>query len=1077
MLQIYGTTNFYLQVNKSSEVDSIFSYLAFSKTYADMRNPIMRFIVALLFLPQLLLAQSRTVSGTVTDERGAPLASVSVVQRGTNTGTVTTETGTFTITVTGASPVLQFSYAGFQPQELPVGNSDTYNVTLSAAGTLSEVVVTALGITRERRSLGYSAQGVSAEDLTRNRQPNIVNALQGKVAGVQINATGGAPGQGARIIIRGITSLDPNRSFQPLFVVDGIPIDNGTDVGGAGELRGLSNRAADINPDDIESINILKGGAATALYGLRASTGVVVITTKSGRAGKVRASVTSTFGTEEVNKYPDVQTRFTQGFVGAQSRVPEYDPASFWPSWGPAIAEARQADPTHPAAIFNNYKQGYQRGHFFRNTVNLSGGTETAVLAGSFSQLSHEGVLPFSDYKNYSARVNGDLKFSSKLRVGASLNYINSGGDRVNADRYNEQLTYWSPRWDVMDYIKEDGTMKTYGPDNDNPVYIASTNRYRDNVNRVIGNTHLTFTPLKWLSISYRAGADVFNDARIHTAPGPKGLVGERHPFGDNEFGFVEEYRINKRILNSTAIVSFNNQITKQLSSSFKVGHDLYDEKLRSHYTYGDTLVVPDFFNVRNAKRVTGRDSVMNYRIIGLFGDWTLSWSDYLYLTLTGRNDWTSTLPKENRSFFYPSASLSYVFSQNFALPDWMTFGKVRASVAKIGKDALPYATSTGYTIETGIGGVLPFTLSDVTGDIGLRPEFTTSREFGAEIRFLKNRIGLDVTYYNNTSKDLITPVAIPVSSGFDKITLNAGSIRNRGVEISVDGSPVRTSDFNWNVRVNYSRNKSTVLEIYPGLTEIVMGTQFGYLSSGVTQKLIPGQPVGSLFGRSYARYYGTDKEDEMFIDQGRPVVIGANGFPTINTKQMYLGNSQPKWIGSIFNEVEYKNFSFSLLFDAQQGLQKYNQMANFLAAFGIAKYTEDRTETRVFEGVLADGTPNTKVVYLGQGKGPDGADYGNGFYRNVFRGVSENFVEDASWIRLRSASVAYSVPRTILSKTKIITGASLSLTGNNLWLHTDYTGFDPESSSNSSGSVVDAFAGFTYPATRSYIVTLNLTF
>jgi hypothetical protein len=417
------------------------------------------------------------------------------------------------------------------------------------------------------------------------------------------------------------------------------------------------------------------------------------------------------------------------------------------------------------------------------------------------------------------------------------------------------------------------------------------------------------------------------------------------------------------------------------------------------------------------------------------------------------------------------------VFSQNFALPDWMTFGKVRASVAKIGKDALPYATSTGYTIETGIGGVLPFTLSDVTGDIGLRPEFTTSREFGAEIRFLKNRIGLDVTYYNNTSKDLITPVAIPVSSGFDKITLNAGSIRNRGVEISVDGSPVRTSDFNWNVRVNYSRNKSTVLEIYPGLTEIVMGTQFGYLSSGVTQKLIPGQPVGSLFGRSYARYYGTDKEDEMFIDRGRPVVIGANGFPVINTKQMYLGNSQPKWIGSIFNEVEYKNFSFSLLFDAQQGLQKYNQMANFLAAFGIAKYTEDRTETRVFEGVLADGTPNTKVVYLGQGKGPDGADYGNGFYRNVFRGVSENFVEDASWIRLRSASVAYSVPRTILSKTKIITGASLSLTGNNLWLHTDYTGFDPESSSNSSGSVVDAFAGFTYPATRSYIVTLNLTF
>lgn len=1037
-------------------------------------------LVATLFflLPQRSWAQSRAISGTVTDEKGAPMPSVSVTQKGTNTGTVTNENGTYTLTVTGASPVLQFSYTGFQPQELPVGSSDTYNVALLRSGTLSEVVVTALGITRERRALGYSAQGVTAEDLTRNRQTNVINALQGKVAGVQINSTGGAPGQGARIVIRGITSLDPGRAFQPLFVVDGIPIDNSTDVGGGGELRGLSNRAADINPDDIESVNILKGGAATALYGLRGSTGVVVITTKSGRAGRVRASVTSTFGTEEVNKYPDVQTKFTQGYLGSVSRKPEYDPESFWPSWGPTIAEARQQDPTHPAEIFNNYKRGYKKGHFFRNTVTLSGGTETATMAASFSQLNHVGVMPFSDYKNYSARVNGDLKISSKLKAGASLNFINSGGDRKNADRYNEQLSYWSPRWDVMDYIKEDGTMKSYGPENDNPVYVAFTNRYRDNVNRLIGNANISYTPLPWLTFSYRAGADVYDDARTHTAPGPRGLVGELSPISDNEYGFVEEFRVRSRILNSTAMVSFNNPLTKQLTSSLRIGQDVYDQQRKTLYNYGDTLVVPDFFNLSNAKKVTGSNTLTNYRIIGLFADWTLSWSNYLYLTLTGRNDWTSSLPKQNHSFFYPSASVSYVFSQNLKLPDWVSFGKVRGSVAKIGKDASAYATSTGYVIGDPIGGsVLPFTLSNFTGDANLHPEFTTSREFGAEMRFLKNRIGFDVTVYNNTSKDLITPVAIPVSSGFSRITLNAGSIRNKGVELSVNGTPVQTSDLSWNVRVNYSRNRGTVLDIYPGLLEIPLESQFGYLSSTVTQKLLPGQPIGAIFGRSYARYYGNDKEDAMFIDKSRPILIGADGFPQINRKQMYLGNSQPKWIGSIFNELEYKDFSFSLLFDAQQGLQKYNQMANFMAAFGIAKYTEDRMDTKVFEGVLADGTPNTKPVYLGMGKGPDGNDYGNGYYRNVFRGISENFVEDASWIRLRSATLSYSLPRTVLNKTKVLNGASLSLTGNNLWLHTKYTGFDPEASSNSSGSVVDAFSGFTYPSTRSYIVTLNLTF
>ncbi|MDQ3847119.1 MAG: SusC/RagA family TonB-linked outer membrane protein, partial [Bacteroidota bacterium] len=968
----------------------------------------------IIALPHLAFAQTRQITGMISDDKGTPLSGASVTEKGTNNGAVTDERGNFTLNVSNANATLVISYTGMAAQELRLGTSNTYNISLRPTGDLSEVVVTALGIRRDKKVLGYSTQEVKVEEVTQTRQPNIVNALQGRATGLQINATGGAPGQGARIVMRGINSLDPNRPFQPLFIVDGIPIDNSTDVptGSTHDLRGMTNRAADINPDDIESINILKGGAATALYGLRAANGAIIITTKSGRAGRVRASVTSTYGIEDVNKFPEVQKTYTQGFGGV------YDKTSFWPSWGPTVAEAKALDPTHPDQLFNNYERGYEQGSFFRNTVNLSGGSQIATFAAALSQYNHEGVLPFSDYKNYSAKINGDIRASDKFRFGASANFINSGGYRVNADRYNEQLSYWAPRWDVMDYETPEGTMKVYGVDNDNPVYVVSRRRFKDDVNRVIGNINFTYSPFKWLDITYRAGGDVIGDARTETAPGPKGIPGELYPSSDfRNFdrarglgGFVEEYRNNRRILNSTAILNIKKDISSDLTSTLKLGHDVYDERVKYVYTVGDTLSDPTFFNLNNTRRITANNYRKNYRIIGVFGDLTLGWREYLFLTLTGRNDWTSTLPENNRSFFYPSASISYIVSQHVKVPDWMSLIKVRGSAAKIGKDALPYAFSTGFIpLNPQFQGGL--TLSDRSGDPDLRPEFTTSYEGGADLRFLRNRLGLEFTYYNNTSKDLIIPVAVTTSSGLNEVYLNAGSIRNKGIELSLTGTPVQQKNFSWDVRVNYTRNRNRVLSIYPGLTEVVITSQFGYLSSGVTQKFIPGMPVGALFGRSYARYYGSDKEDAMFIDYSRPLLIGANGFPIINTKQMYLGNTQPDWIGSIYNEIRFREFGLSFLFDTQQGIQKYNQMSNFMSAFGIAPYTTNRRDMIVFEGVTANGQPNTKQVYLGQGKGPDGVDYGNGFYRNIHRGVSENFIEDASFIKLRNVTLSYQFP------------------------------------------------------------------
>jgi len=1024
--------------------------------------------MALLLLPQLSYAQGRQITGTIRDEKGDPLSFVSVLERGTNNGTTTNESGLFSLTVTTSRPVLVISYTGMEQQEVIVGTSANYNITLRSTGAMSEVVVTALGIRRERKALGYSAQEVSVEELTQTRQPNIVNALQGRATGLQINATGGAPGQGARIIMRGVNSLDPNRNIQPFFVVDGIPIDNSTDVptGSQHELRGLSNRAADINPDDIESITVLKGGAATALYGIRAANGAIIITTRSGKAGRIRVNVSSTYGIENVNKYPDVQTTYTQGFDNL------YDTLSFFPSWGPTIAEAKALDPTHPDQLFDKFKRGYEQGNFSRNTVNLSGGTEVATFAATLSQYNHEGVLPFSDYKNYSAKINSSIKISEKIRFGASANFINSGGRRVNADRYNEQLAYWSPRWDVRDYITPEGTMNAYGNQNDNPLFIASQRRFKDDVNRLIGNINFSYVPVKWLDFSYRFGGDVISDLRTETAPGPKGIPIEQYPDDFRNYdpsrglgGFIEEYRGNRRILNSTAIMGINPTFSGGLTASLKLGHDLYDNRFKSLYTVGDTLSDPTFYNLNNARRITGNNSRSDYRIVGAFADLTLGWQEYLFLNLTARNDWTSTLPKENRSFFYPSATVSYVLSQHLKVPDWASFIKLRASAAKIGKDAPPYAFSTGFIpLDPQFQGGL--TLSDRSGDPNLKPEFTTSYEGGVELRLFRNRIGLDFTYYNNISKDLIIPVAITTSSGLNELYLNAGSIRNKGVEISLSGSPIKQNNFNWDVRINYTRNRNRVEEIYPGLTEVAIVSQFGYANSTVTQKFIPGLPVGALFGRSYARYYGNDKEDAMMIDYNRPMLIGANGFPVINTKQMYLGNSQPDWIGSIYNDIRFRQFGLSFLFDTQQGLEKYNQLDNFMAAFGIADYTENRRDSRVFEGVTADGQPNTQSVVTGQA-----------FYRNVYRGVSENFIQDASFVKLRNVTLSYSLPTQLLNRTKFITGASLAVSGNNLWLSTDYNGFDPESSSMAASSIADGFAGFTYPATRSFMMTLNLSF
>ena len=1020
------------------------------------------------------LAQQREVSGRVTSaDNGSGMPGVSVAVKGTSTGVATDAEGNYQIRVPGDNAVLVFRFLGYQTREVPVGSQSTINVNLATdTKQLGEVMVTALGITREKKALGYAAQGVESQELVQHRQPNVLNAMQGKVAGAVISSTGGAPGQGTSIQIRGINSIDPTRPNQPLFVIDGVLMDNSTSTfGQSAELRGMSNRLADINPDDIATINVLKGGAATALYGLRGANGVVVITTKRGQQGALSVNFTSTAGIEEVNKFPDVQDKYTQGYRGL------YDPASFWPSWGPTVEAARQIDPTHPAELYNHFRDAYETGNQFRNSLSFSGGNETITFLSSLSHLKHEGVLPFTDFENFSARLNTDVRLSEKFKTGANFNYSKSGGQRYNADRFNESLSYWSPRWDVRDFRKPDGTMQTYG--NNNPIYGAATNQLEDDVNRFIGSVNFSYEPLNWLDLSYRFGVDTYTDDRTRTAPGPRGIAGER-VYEDNGQGFVYEYTTKFRSINSTFIAAANTSFGENFNATFRLGHELYDEKVNSFGVEGNELTVFDYFDLRNAKLLTARDDQSKYRLMGFFGEATVDYRNFLFLTLTGRNDITSTLRDNNNSFFYPSASLSYVFSEHLDLPSFINQSKLRLSYAQIGKDAPRYSTSFGFSPYSGFPtGFTGFTRSALLGDVNLRPEFTDTYEAGLEMSFLDDRIGFDFTYYYSLSKDQIIPIDVAASTGYVRAAVNSGSMRNKGVEIILNATPVRSEDFTWDSKVIFSANRNKIVSIREGLEEIPYASQFGYVGATVTMKLIPGQPYGNIYGSHWQRYYGPgEEEDPLFLDEDRPIVIGANGFPVRAplSSQKILGNSQPDWIGGFTNTFTYKNLSLTGLLDARVGHEKYNQMGNFFSAFGIAEYTENREEFKVFEGVLADGTPNTKQVWLGQGMGPDGVDYGDGFYRRFHRGVSENFVEDASWVRLRSLTLSYTLPSRWFEN-NFIRNSSVSLTGNNLWLSTDFSGYDPENSSTPSGSNVDGFAGFTYPAVRSYLFTLNVGF
>jgi len=1009
------------------------------------------------------MAQSRTVNGKVTSlETGEALPGVNILVQGSTTGTVTDLDGNYRISVPSDDAILVFSFIGYQAEEAAVNGRSTVNVALSPSlEQLSEVVVTSFGIERDKKALGYSVQEVSGEEITRAKQPNVVNALQGRVAGVQIQSAGGQPGAGSNIIIRGITSLSPNADNQPLFVVDGIPISNQTQAGstlpsagsnspGSSEQYSFSNRAVDLNPDDIESMSILKGPAATALYGLRAANGAVIITTKKGKAGATTVNVTSSVGFDYLNKAPEIQSQYREGRYGRLRFYANGDPLRFQ-SFGPPVVDG--------TPVINNFETFFQTGSRVDNSVSVSGGSETSTFFVSASRLDQKGIVPFSDWDRTTLKLSGTTKVGERLNVNGTVNYINSGGARASSGDKSifSSLTYYSPTFDVNDYINPDGSQRDFSDGIiDNPVYIARFSSLNDDVNRIIGNVGFNYKFTDWLNLDYKIGSDVYSDSRDRVGP-PNTDVGSQVK------GFIVEEKINYREINSNLIVSAQKDFTERFRGQVLLGNNVTDISYSSLNTRGEGFALSNFNDLSNATNLFSTKDESLRRIVGVFANVELEYDGTYFLTITGRNDWSSTLPEGNNSFFYPSVNLGYVFTETLGLGDNPVFnyGKLRLSYAEVGKDASAYQVGSYYEVTPGFpfSGVNGFRLDDQVGSPNLRPERTKSFEVGADLRFFNNRLAIDAAYFDQTSIDQIIPVPVSNATGYSTFVTNAGELRNKGIELLITATPVRNSNITWESSLNFTSINNEVISMPDDVDEIIF-TDAYYIQN----KLVEGGSAGDLYGFDFER-----------TDDGR-LIIDESGFPTVNTTEyVKVGNALPDFTSGLTNTITYKGLSLSFLLEWRQGGDVFDVGLRNSIRNGVLEETSLRYEQVMFNGVRNEGTAeNPQYVENDIPVEINGESLYRSFGR--YNSAAEVVLQDASWFRLRNASLSYALPTALLENSPF-NKVNFTLTGNNLLLSTPFRGYDPEGSQFGSGSNSYGFTGLGVPQTRSYTFTVNLNF
>lgn len=1040
-----------------------------------MRNIYLTFIAVF----SCIAAFGQTITGTVSDISGTPLPGVTIVVSGTNNGTTTDFDGNYTINASRGQ-VLRFSYLGMTTKDITVGSETTINVVLEEDSTqLDEVVVTAFGVEQKQKSLGYSVSKVSTEDLNLAGQANPIESLQGRVAGVQINRSSGTSGGGVDILIRGVTSINPNRSNQPLIIVDGLALNNDTFAGevrpsagsnspSSSEQFAFSNRAMDLNPEDIESFNVLKGAAATALYGVRASNGAIVITTKKGKQGKAKINITASTTFREVKTTPPLQTKYREGFSGAPRTL--YDPdsdtgfnrvqnATSFYSWGPEYAldsydlgGGEIVDLTNDR--FYSPYDIFRTGFNSQVNLSLSGANDRLDYYFSMGNNNEQGILPNTDYKKTNFRLKAGYRVTDNFTIDGSVGFTNSGGRRANGGDKSvmSALSYYSGTFPINDYMNPDGSERDYSFGIiDNPRYLMETSNLEDDVNRWIGNTTMTWTPKDWLTITYAAQIDNYSDARNR-------YVGADLDGGSQVGGFVLEQNINFTGLESNFLVAFNKDWSDDFTTDFTIGHQLSDSKRSYLEARGEGLNVPGVNEIGNTTNFFIDKTIVQNRTVGVFGEAKFGYKDKLFLTLTGRNDWISTLPKENRSFFYPSVSLAYDVSDLFGDNDVFTFGKLRASWAEVGKgpgfgDVGQYFVVDGDFPFGGVGG---YRRSTLLGDMDIKPERNQSTEFGADLRFLDNRIRLDYAYYNTRVKDQIFTVGTAYSSGLSGITRNAGDYKVFGHEFLLSADIIRNQDLRWELILNWSTSEGEVIEI-PDDIEAIIFADSGF--AGVTSEVRAGDKMGNLYGYKWVYENG-----ERYI--------GPDGYPVINLdERVVVGNAFPDFIASIGSNLKYKGIGLNFLLEWKEGGDLYDSGQRNSIRNGILESTLQRDVNVVLDGVMDDGNggfvPNTTEALIDQN-----------YYRNssVYNRASEILVQDASWLKIRNISLSYDFPAK-LTKNFSLDKVSVSASANNILLWTPFDGYDPEGNQYSAGSNVYGFTGLNIPLAESYSLGLNIAF
>jgi TonB-linked SusC/RagA family outer membrane protein len=1013
-------------------------------------------VMAFLFmLPFSIFGQSRQVSGTITDSKGTAVPLATIQQKGTSNATTANDNGSFSISITGNDPVLIISSAGFVTQELSIGTSSTYTIQLRESGTLSEVVVTALGISKKQKSLGYATQQVKGDNLTFSKEQNVMGALAGKIAGVQvIGSSGASMGGTQKIKIRGYNSI--SGTDQPLVVVDGTPISNSNFAGADGPDYG--NAAQDINPDDVESINVLKGPAATALYGIRGQFGVLMITTKRGKNNqKAQVEFSSAFSADKATNFMPLQDVYGGGTSQTFSNVtingtPTPYVSNADESWGPKMdgQMVRHRNSWYPLDPYfdqlqpfvaqpDNIKDYFVTGRTFNNNISVSGGSQNASFRLSYNNTDIKGIEPNTWLKRNNIALSTSLKITDKITASASINYGNNKAQRPDQGYTHSSSRYflqWFQRSLDMNTLKNyryaDGRFLQWNGSNptnatvaslsflnnkpsdwNNPYFNVYENPNNDNRDRYFGNVSLSYAPIKQLKLSGTVRSDIY----IQNIESRKGIGG----FDVNAFstGKYENKEMNYEFL-AQYDETFND-----FSLTAIAGTNLYHR--RYDYLYQATaggLLTPNFFNIEGS---IDRPVVNNYldrkRIFSWFSTATVGYKDFLFLDASIRQDYSSTLPQNNNGYTYPSVSTSFVFSE---LLDWkpLNFAKLRLSLARAGSDIGTQLTSNPYAIAIN-GTITSAYLPNTLNNPNLKPSFADAFEAGLAMQFFDNRLGFDITYYKQNNKDQAITLDVSGSTGYTGTVVNAGNIENKGFELSVNGTPVRNSKFSWTTQVNFAGNKSKVVELIPEYeisNRILSSNTYSGVSVYVNAEV--GKEYGVLIGRGYRRDPKTNK-----------ILLGTNNMPLYEDNHEF-GNIVPDFTGGWINTFKFGKFDLSALVDFQSGGMFFSWSKMLAVKSGQAAETAAINENgKNVRDPVADGG-GVWVSGISAATGDEVNTYVDGktYYRSTIgTHVYEEWAFDASYIKLREVKLGYTFS---INRSKLkISSINFSVFARNPWM------------------------------------------